>query len=1184
MQPKTPEMDPQSRGTVGVFKRIQTIFSRLTRPHPDIVEVGERNQAVALSVLSVTLLMADLVGMLASGIINRGFGSLGSLVRLVLLALLLAVLYGLSRTRYFRWGAYLSMAALSLLTFNLLLSNPIPDAGVAVVVYTYIVLGYVFAGVFAPAEAISLAVVINSIVLLTLPSLNPQLPAVETYTAAGTSMTIGVVLAVGVGLRARVERARLAEGRAINKQLEEMRQSLEVRVAERTRALQTNAEISRRLTTILNPIDLATAVVEDVQQAYGYYHTQVYLWDDPKETLELKAATGKAGQSLLQSEHKVPRGRGLVGRAADSGKPILAADARSERGWLPNPLLPETRSEAAVPVMVGERVVGVLDVQSDMANGLSQTDVDLLSALANQLGVAFENARQYADTQAALQDVSVFRRFADSSGQGMSLAHLDGELFYANPALLRLLGKESLDPEQQTQASAYYPPQFRQQLDDIISTIYRDGQWVGEMALQRPDGSIRPTLENMFLIKDAQEHPLYIADVITDMESAKKTEQALAQQVDELAKVAQISAEINAISNPASLLQRAVNRIQTSFGFYYVQVYLLDADRGILELKAGAGQVGERLSSQGWRINTDSERSLAARAIRLRQGVISNRIDQDPYYMANELLQKTAAEMVVPLIAGDTILGALDIQSDTAGRFTPADVAIQTTLAAQIAVAYQNARQYQQTQQSEALVRTIIDASPDWIYIKDLNHRFQLVNRSFAESLGLNKEDLIDKDELELGFDERAVKGDVEQGLVGAWQEDDEVARTLTIKSMDSKASMVGGEMRFLSTLKLPLVGEDGKATGVLSFVRDISDRERLQQETAERLAEIDNLYRTVSRQGWQALRQRQGAQTGYYYDRLEVAPDDGRWLEESRQAMQANAFVNLPGQGVAAVPLTLRGDVIGALAVQADRQHPLSPDELDLLQGMSDQVALALESARLFSQTQAALADTETLYSMIAEMNAAGGYQDILHTLAERTLLGSASPLLMMAVFDRPLTAEHRPEWIFPVAFRAAPGLNVAERYPLSAFEARPGGLFTEQPVIMSDIANDARLDRLTRTLFQDVFMGCSSVVFPLMLGKQMIGFIQGFYDKPVDFPVDEQTRLSAVAGQAAIAVQSRLLLEQAQSRAQREQRIRQVTAEVVNAPDVNTIMRRAVEEVGKAMGLPAYIYLGSQKDRESE
>jgi GAF domain-containing protein len=95
--------------------------------------------------------------------------------------------------------------------------------------------------------------------------------------------------------------------------------------------------------------------------------------------------------------------------------------------------------------------------------------------------------------------------------------------------------------------------------------------------------------------------------------------------------------------------------------------------------------------------------------------------------------------------------------------------------------------------------------------------------------------------------------------------------------------------------------------------------------------------------------------------------------------------------------------------------------------------------------------------------------------------------------------------------------------------------------------------------------------------LADQTIGFIQGMFTEITEIPDTELERLMAIAGQAAIAVQSRLLLEQAQTRAQQEQRIREVTAQVFEAVDVQTIMRRAVEQVGRTLGMPAYIYLGS-------
>lgn len=102
---------------------------------------------------------------------------------------------------------------------------------------------------------------------------------------------------------------------------------------------------------------------------------------------------------------------------------------------------------------------------------------------------------------------------------------------------------------------------------------------------------------------------------------------------------------------------------------------------------------------------------------------------------------------------------------------------------------------------------------------------------------------------------------------------------------------------------------------------------------------------------------------------------------------------------------------------------------------------------------------------------------------------------------------------------------------------------------------------------------------MIPLMLADRVIGFIQAYYGEKVHFTDVEVERLTVVASQAAIAIQSRLLLEQAQARARQEERIRQVTSQVFAAADVDSIMRRAVEQVGRVLGMPAFIYLGESE-----
>lgn len=174
---------------------------------------------------------------------------------------------------------------------------------------------------------------------------------------------------------------------------------LEKRVAERTRGIELSADISRRLSIILDPAQLVAEVVELLQFAFNYYHAQIYLFDEERENLIMVGGTGEAGKIMLERGHKLARGQGLVGRACDTGTVILVPDTRHDPQWLPNPLLPETNAEIAVPIILGDQVLGALDVQHDQVEGLGQQDSDLLSAVANQVAIALRNARQFAETQ-----------------------------------------------------------------------------------------------------------------------------------------------------------------------------------------------------------------------------------------------------------------------------------------------------------------------------------------------------------------------------------------------------------------------------------------------------------------------------------------------------------------------------------------------------------------------------------------------------------------------------------------------------------------------------------------------------------------------------------------------------------------------------------------------------------------
>jgi putative methionine-R-sulfoxide reductase with GAF domain len=260
-------------------------------------------------------------------------------------------------------------------------------------------------------RATAIFVALSAVTLLGLYAL--EVASVLQYpddTLDGVDVFIPVFVLVLVGalvsraeraLREALERARASEADVaeINQELEALNQELEARVIARTRALALSGEVSRRLSTILDRQELVAEIVSQLQQAFNYYHVHVYLLGESGEEMVLAGGTGEAGAVMLERGHKLAMGRGLVGRAASTRLAVLAPDVQLQPAWLPNPLLPQTKSEVAVPIILGEELLGVLDVQHDMVGGLGPEDVELLTSIANQVAVGLQNARLYAAAQ-----------------------------------------------------------------------------------------------------------------------------------------------------------------------------------------------------------------------------------------------------------------------------------------------------------------------------------------------------------------------------------------------------------------------------------------------------------------------------------------------------------------------------------------------------------------------------------------------------------------------------------------------------------------------------------------------------------------------------------------------------------------------------------------------------------------
>ncbi len=167
----------------------------------------------------------------------------------------------------------------------------------------------------------------------------------------------------------------------------------------RSHELETVAELSATTSTVLDPERLLQSIVDLTQERFGVYHVHIYLADDDAHTLNLAAGAGEVGRKMTAAKHALPMGleRSLVARARRERRALIVNNVRSEPDFLPNPNLPETRSEMAVPMIVGEAVLGVFDVQSDRLNGFTDEDANVYTTLTSQVAVALQNARLYKE-------------------------------------------------------------------------------------------------------------------------------------------------------------------------------------------------------------------------------------------------------------------------------------------------------------------------------------------------------------------------------------------------------------------------------------------------------------------------------------------------------------------------------------------------------------------------------------------------------------------------------------------------------------------------------------------------------------------------------------------------------------------------------------------------------------------
>ena len=269
-----------------------------------------------------------------------------------------------------------------------------------------------FSSIIAPATesavrevAISLGVI--TVFLLAVWYLMGQLvrPIID-LTATANTISAGNLNAVA-DTKASNETGILAKAfNAMTSQLRNMLDTLEQRVAARTRNLELAAEVGRAVSQVRDLDVMLKDACELILKEFDLYYVQVYLTDASASTLKLEAGTRMVGAQLVERGHSLPLDTGSInGRAAVEKHSVVISDTTQSATFRQNPLLPETRGEMAIPLIVADKVVGVLDMQSKEAGALNEEVLPAFEALAGQLAVAIQNANLLKENNEARAEV-----------------------------------------------------------------------------------------------------------------------------------------------------------------------------------------------------------------------------------------------------------------------------------------------------------------------------------------------------------------------------------------------------------------------------------------------------------------------------------------------------------------------------------------------------------------------------------------------------------------------------------------------------------------------------------------------------------------------------------------------------------------------------------------------------------
>ena len=368
----------------------------------------------------------------------------------------------------------------------------------------------------------------------------------------------------------------------VNKELENREReiiiahsTLEQRVEERTRELeQTNQQLSQSAIRLQSITELSESIsrIDDlnevfpvtaklINERFGFYHVGIFLTDQDREYTILQAANSEGGKKMLERGHQLKLGTGVVGYCAQTGLPRIALDVGKDAVFFDNPDLPETRSEVALPLNSRYETgsVGVLDVQSKEAGAFSTEDLQVLTALANQVSISIENARLLSEARAALAQVQKVSDEFTRSEWSRTISKVEQKGFRYQTGRIEMLNNDLQDTEVMTAIQNGATSKNPGKSQAVAVPVKLRGEVIGVLHIESNNPSRVWQEDEMSLVEAVAERAAFA------MENARLFQDARRRAAKERL-ISEATSRISGALNMENILQTTADELERVLG------------------------------------------------------------------------------------------------------------------------------------------------------------------------------------------------------------------------------------------------------------------------------------------------------------------------------------------------------------------------------------------------------------------------------------------------------------------------------------------------------------------------------------------------------------------------------------------------------------------------------------------